>query len=339
MSKRYRKNDGAGILVMSIITLIFSLLLAFGVVACASNGFTDWTFVPWINAEKEMEKPTGNVLTERIALLSSPAVVSEDGYIEQTISATVYPETAVNKEVDWTCYWADSSLTDNVADYLTVTPTADGSNVAVLRCLAPFNNNITVEVCTRQFGLKAYTTVSFVGKPTELEISFSGSCQVVDDVYHLGLSSTVEFEINATNGLNVVGEDYKNYEVTTWAYGELTIGDYVYSYTGVDNYWYWQNEETITLNSILDKFITVECNDGVVTIRTGSKLIDEYYSDYHVADGGRTKVYYDKVKSVSDDLSFGITIKEPKTGLTKVISLVLDNSLVGNVTAKESVEF
>ena len=54
MSRNYRRSDGTGALVMSIITLIFSLILAFGVVACASNGFTDWQFLPWVNAEEQV---------------------------------------------------------------------------------------------------------------------------------------------------------------------------------------------------------------------------------------------------------------------------------------------
>lgn len=51
---KYRKNNGTGILVMSIITLFVALALAFGVVACTSDGFTDWSFLPWVNAEEQV---------------------------------------------------------------------------------------------------------------------------------------------------------------------------------------------------------------------------------------------------------------------------------------------
>lgn len=60
MSRKYRKSDGTGALVMSFITLFFSLLLAFGVVTCASKGFKDWTFLPWVNAEIEAPADNGN---------------------------------------------------------------------------------------------------------------------------------------------------------------------------------------------------------------------------------------------------------------------------------------
>ena len=60
MSRKYRSSNGTGALVLSLITLFFALALAFGVVACASNGFTDWQFLPWVNAEEQVPPADDN---------------------------------------------------------------------------------------------------------------------------------------------------------------------------------------------------------------------------------------------------------------------------------------
>ena len=64
--------------------------------------------------------------------------------VSYTITATVLPATAKNKNVTWSAAWGDSSNTSAVSTYLTVTPAAAGSTTATITCLKPFTGNIIV---------------------------------------------------------------------------------------------------------------------------------------------------------------------------------------------------
>ena len=53
MAKYSKNNNGTGALVLSIITLFFALTLAFCAIATTSKSFTDWSWLPWVNAQEE----------------------------------------------------------------------------------------------------------------------------------------------------------------------------------------------------------------------------------------------------------------------------------------------
>lgn len=70
-----------------------------------------------------------------------------------TLTATVSPETADNKAVDWSVSFINPSSSwgkgKNVADYVTVTPTSDGALIANVNCLKAFGEQIKVTVTSR----------------------------------------------------------------------------------------------------------------------------------------------------------------------------------------------
>lgn len=70
-----------------------------------------------------------------------------------TLTATVSPETADNKAVDWGVTFINPSSSwakgKNVADYVTVTPTSDGALTANVNCLKAFGEQIKVTVTSR----------------------------------------------------------------------------------------------------------------------------------------------------------------------------------------------
>mgnify|MGYP005956336157 CR=1 FL=1 len=70
-----------------------------------------------------------------------------------TLTATVSPETADNKAVDWSVAFVNPSSSwakgKNVADYVTVTPTSDGALTANVNCLKAFGEQIKVTVTSR----------------------------------------------------------------------------------------------------------------------------------------------------------------------------------------------
>ena len=109
--------------------------------------------------------------SEHVLLKALAPMTVENGVASQTLTATVIPDTAKNKLVDWSVAWSDSSNTTPVTNYVTVTPASNGSTTATVTCKAAFSGTIIVTVTTRESGYKADCVVSFVGIPTDLAIS------------------------------------------------------------------------------------------------------------------------------------------------------------------------
>lgn len=68
---------------------------------------------------------------------------------EITVKATVKPENAYDKRVDWSVKWVNSEEIGDVNQYLTVTPTADGSTTATVKMLHRFTSQILLTVTSR----------------------------------------------------------------------------------------------------------------------------------------------------------------------------------------------
>ena len=66
---------------------------------------------------------------------TSAALTSEQG-AQVRIEAYVYPENAANREVDYTVKWGEAPEhgSEEVTDYLTVTPESDGGRIASVVC-------------------------------------------------------------------------------------------------------------------------------------------------------------------------------------------------------------
>lgn len=65
-----------------------------------------------------------------------------------TMTATIIPSSALDKRINWTVEWVDSSSEwasgKTVTDYVTVTADSSDSRVATVNCLAPFGSQIKV---------------------------------------------------------------------------------------------------------------------------------------------------------------------------------------------------
>ena len=84
------------------------------------------------------------------AAIAAEAVTASEGI---TLTATVSPETADNKAVDWAVSFINPSSSwasgKTVTDYVTVTPTSDGALTANVNCLKAFGEQIKVTVTSR----------------------------------------------------------------------------------------------------------------------------------------------------------------------------------------------
>ena len=89
--------------------------------------------------------------------------------VSVVLNATVSPDTATDKSLDWSVKFADPASEwangKTVTDYVTVTPQADGSSIATIQCLQPFGEQIIITAASRQTpAAKAVCSVDFYAR-------------------------------------------------------------------------------------------------------------------------------------------------------------------------------
>ena len=179
----------------AVLAVLLALVLAgtAALVGFLSDGFKDWSkFKAEEQTEEQEEGETadegGAIISEGesngISLMSAriaPEAYAENGISPmaesaQQLTAIVTPATATNQAVDWTFYWANSSSSwasgKSVTDYLTVTPTSDGSLTANVSCLEDFGEQIIVKVTSRQ-NPDAWSTCTVDYAPRVVDIKFT----------------------------------------------------------------------------------------------------------------------------------------------------------------------
>lgn len=102
--------------------------------------------------------------------------VSTQAESAYTLTATVKPEDAENKAVDWSIAFVNASSAwasgKSVTDYVTVTPSADGALTAVVTNLGEFGEQIKVTVTSRDNSAAyASCTVDYAKKIKSIEFS------------------------------------------------------------------------------------------------------------------------------------------------------------------------
>ena len=211
MSKK-QKNIG----VKALCSVLIVLLLATIGIAIPSKGFTDWSKfkhnkpqVEQPDKPGEEQKPgTDDVVIEQIEasgiLLSAAIASADESGVTQRFTATITPSDATNQQVNWSVAfknagseWANGK---NISDYVTVTPTSDGSLYADVTCKAAFGEQIILTVTSRDNAeAKATATVDYRKKVIDCEIKLNGSDS---DVVDFSLAGT-SYNITATPVMSV----------------------------------------------------------------------------------------------------------------------------------------
>ena len=165
----YRNNSNkfwTGFLAVLLVLVIAGTAALVGVL---SDGFKNWDkFKPDEEQTEQTEETADNggaiigesvgsgvkVMSAKIAPENYAANgVSAQAETAYTLTATVLPEKASNKAVDWAVSFVNPSSTwatgKTVTDYVTVTPTADGALTANVECLQAFGEQIKVTVTSR----------------------------------------------------------------------------------------------------------------------------------------------------------------------------------------------
>ena len=192
--QKYKKSK----VLNGILGGFLALVIAGGVAAVGvfSNGFKDWDKFKKDDTQQEQpmtppEDSGGSDITAEasngIRLMSMKLApvqyaaygVAANAESAYTVTATVYPEDAANKKVDWSVSFANASSTwasgKKVTDYVTVTPSADGALTAVVQNVAAFGEQIVVKTTSRD-NTAAYATlnVEYLQRTTGYTLTLDG---------------------------------------------------------------------------------------------------------------------------------------------------------------------
>ena len=165
----YRNNSSKFWTGFLAVLLVLVIAGAAALVGVLSDGFKNWDkFKPDEEQTEQTEETADNggaiigesvgsgvkVMSAKIAPENYAANgVSAQAETAYTLTATVLPEKASNKAVDWAVSFVNPSSAwatgKTVTDYVTVTPTADGALTANVECLQAFDEQIKVTVTSR----------------------------------------------------------------------------------------------------------------------------------------------------------------------------------------------
>lgn len=347
MSKK-QKNIG----VKALCSVLIVLLLATIGIAIPSKGFTDWSKfkhnkpqVEQPDKPGEEQKPGGgdNIDVEQIetngVLLSMATATADDGTVSKILTATVTPENAENKTVDWSIYWADDApLKDkDISEYLTLTPTADGALTATVTCKKSFRGSVAyIKVTTRVGGYEALCSVTFTGIPSSLNVDTAALKTTSDGQKYLIANTSSGFAVNLANVFGDIDESYYD-KITVTVEG---VGSFVaqnFSRSRVGDKWEGATK-TITVDSIKDNFVTVNYQAKNITIQT-KNVVENYYSS--VTGNTAGTIYLDHFKSWENNEVgyFKITVSCAELNLQQVFSFRITSSINGVGLSQSTITF
>ena len=297
----------------------------------------------------------------------SGTTVTSPQSVDVRIEAYVYPESAANKAVDFSVAWGNAPThgSESITDYLTVTPDSDGSTTATVSCKKSFGDDtIIITVTTREGGYTATCTVSFTGIASGIEITSSTatkkSTSERGEYYELGTSKTYTFNIGLANAFNDAAGNLSVTEIG--GEGNMYFGNGSYNDGGYINF---TDMVQKSIGEFADDFITSATISGnTLTVKTGSKILENYYSSYGPDEYFITDIYYDRyVVEMNDDWSikdssdtfrnqnaqsnaqnigscyFYVTVKDSISGLTETVRLWLVSSVNGVALSQTELEF
>ena len=204
--------------IITVIALVLVAILSIGLL-CA-------LFIQPNDDEQEATPKDGAVISETaengISLMSAkimPMAYAANGVsaladTAYTLTATVEPDYAGEKEFDWSIKFRSDSSSwasgKTVTDYVTVTPTSDGANTATVECKQAFGEKIIVTCTSRDYaGLSATCTVDYAQRITGMDVTLEGSRTgnrdipagedvVINFTYYGGTSSYNVYTVRAT---------------------------------------------------------------------------------------------------------------------------------------------
>ena len=275
-------------------------------------------------------------------------------------------ENAANKEVDFSVAWGNAPThgSEQVSNYLTVTPDSDGSTMATVSCKKAFGDDtIIITVTTREGGYTATCTVLFTGVASGIEITSSTatkkSTSARGEYYELGTRKTYTFDIELTNAFDDVTGNLSVTEIG--GSGNMYFGS---RYSNDGGYYNYQDVYQQSLGEIAGEFITSATISGnTLTVQTGSSVLENYYSEYAYDEWDNyyaQNAYvvelddYWNIKDTSDTFNnqnakynaenigscyFYVKVTDSISGLSETVRLWLVSSVSGVSLSQTEMEF
>ena len=201
----------------SLVVVIFSLLM---LNSCSFVSSEDYDTKTETNAGVNLvveDQKTSNCIS-----LTSEKLFGGSGLASVQLTATVEPLAVSKVNIDWSIRWADSSITDKVTDYVTVTPNANNSHIATVTCYKAFKqSNIIIRATVN--GVHGECLVKFDGKPTDMSVSSSSIGKDTDGNYLISFDGSYEFDFKLDNKYGVAGDKYGNFKVDIEFHGDVFI--------------------------------------------------------------------------------------------------------------------
>lgn len=363
--QKHKKSDA----VKWIVVFFAIILLTVSVSAALTKGFTDGNPFGWF--DKQQEKPVdeiipdsgvtdenGNAMTSgkiypmssKMSFSSSALAASDNQGVTITLQAIVLPVDAKNKAVDWTVEWQTSSANGEspVTDFVTVTPHADGSNIADVTCFKSFENDtIVVTVTTREGGFSATCVVSFIGHPSVLNITPTGATVLVDSGWNASIATissglVYDFDLNFDNIYHSVDSNFiPNFTYELVGVGKFnlhklhkrsntTVSDEIISVSLTDKVPY---EMVTSPGDILQ--MSISSQNLVVSFKNGKLHLEALktisaFSTKSYYNSARTSYYqytFDSFLDVNKKPYYQIKVTETKTGLSQTINVRVDSNV------------
>lgn len=185
--QRHKKSDG----IKWVAVTLAVLLLAAAVMAAMTQGFKNWNPYGWFDKKEEQKDPekelppvdeNGTAFVPDVVhslprnLIFRSAAATSESSNDVTLSATITPNDATNKAVDWTVAFVNPNSAwatgKSISSYVTVTPTVDGALTAKINCVAPFGEKIRITVTSRDNPeAKAECIVDYAKRISDLTVS------------------------------------------------------------------------------------------------------------------------------------------------------------------------
>ena len=230
------------------------------------------------------------------------------------LTATITPENATNKAVDWTIAFVNPSSEwasgKTVTDYVTVTPTSDGALTANVENIKDFGEQIRVTVTSRDnTAVKANATVDYTQKLQSVKSTFGSTV--------LSNGMTKSFNLNASGQ---AAEAWKH-DYTTSAY---TIAD--------------EYATTVKISfadgvSAVESAVGVEFTWAGETITSGMPSFDKTFFDkVFVTESGAVSSNPTQYNKLVSALSAGVTLFEVEVSTTGTYGNKTDTYTI-NVTS------
>ena len=285
--------------------------------------------------------PAGYTDAATWASAASDFSVTVTPVIEQTLQATVLPETATDKSVSWSVSCSDANV--NASDYIRLLP-GDDNKVTVL-ALQPFAGYEFIIKCTTVIGgFTAECKVIYEGVPQFMDFHMvnEGSDTYIPGTESLLAGHTYDIKPVLGNAFWSVGEIYGKYEIVSVGFeGQLevwlSIGD---AADRVNTFHVQNTNNTVIVDGKdqsadaewmaickLENFFTVSIVDGCLRVQAKTSI-----DGYVYAEQGTLKNYV--ISAADDPIIFLVTVKDTVSGVSNTLKFRISD--VSSVALSDS---